>query len=430
MDGEIINADSMQMYMGLENITNKHPREKRMGVPHHLLGHVPWLEEYFIHRFSQEANSKIQDIVSRGKVPIVVGGTHYYLQSLLFRNKTIVDTDQLSSSKRSLSPEELHLLDGPVANILQYLQNVDPVIAGKFHPQDYRKLRRALEIYFTTGRKALQVYRDQKTKEYEDSSLRFNTIVIWLYARPETLNDRLDSRVDQMMLNGAVEEIRSMYHEYLALDPRPDCTRGIWQVIGYKEFLPWLKGSVGSPGIALNDAYKEGVDRMKIHTRQYAKSQVKWIRKLLAVELQKEARFKYKYGGKLYLLDASDLTRWKENVSDYGIAIAKQFLQSGSTSVTHAQYPPELSSVYPSEKYVVNLTSNKRAGAELEWRHITCDICKDKNGIPIVAIGETNWDAHVHSRRHKRRLKYLERNVKLIEHWETMKGKPLDELYQ
>ena len=94
INGEIINADSMQIYKKLDQITNKHPLEERNGIPHHIMDYVSWDEDYHIHKFSQDAQKSIDDIHNRGKVPIVIGGTHYYLQTLLFNNKTLDDSNK------------------------------------------------------------------------------------------------------------------------------------------------------------------------------------------------------------------------------------------------------------------------------------------------------------------------------------------------
>ncbi|KAG7935537.1 hypothetical protein KL934_002096 [Ogataea polymorpha] len=133
VDGEIVNADSMQMYRGLDQITNKHPVAERKGVPHHVMDHVPWDTEYYIHRFKQEAMAAIADIHKRGKTAILVGGTHYYLQSLLFLNKTL-DT----ATAEPLTEAERAILDGPPDDVFRTLQQKDPVVAQKFHPNDHR----------------------------------------------------------------------------------------------------------------------------------------------------------------------------------------------------------------------------------------------------------------------------------------------------
>lgn len=393
INGEIINADSMQVYQGVPIITNKHPVEEREGVPHHVMDHVAWDEEYFIHRYSDEAHRAIDDIHSRGKVPIVIGGTHYYLQDLLFNNKTMEKNDEV----KPVTLEQSKVLDGPVDQLFETLERVDPVICKKFHPKDQRKLRRALEIYYTTGKRASDIYKQQKEVEYEDSSLKYNTLLFWLYCDPDTLRERLDSRVDDMMTRGAKEEVLEMKRFYDSADPKPDFTSGIWQVIGFKEFLPWMKENTP-------EKWAHGIERMKIRTRQYAKYQVKWIKKLLSVELHKEARFSYKYGGRLYLLDATDLTKWLENVGKVGIGIAKQFIEHGPLAVLQPQAPTHLMHIIPDENFHESYNSNKKLESSNNWKHYECPVCKDKQGSALVAVGEENWNIHLKSRRHKREL--------------------------
>ncbi|KAK6461420.1 IPP transferase-domain-containing protein [Scheffersomyces coipomensis] len=412
INGEIINADSMQVYKKLDNITNKHPMEERYGVPHHVMNHVNWNEEYFIHRFSEEANKAIEDIYSRGKIPIIIGGTHYYLSNLLFNNKTIGNSTEEIEQKQ-LSEDQIKLLDGPVENIFEELKNIDPIIVEKFHPQDKRKLRRALEIFYETGEKPSSIYHDQKLEELENSSLKYNTLLFWVYSDPEVLKKRLDTRVDKMMESGALEEIKELYDVYKSQSPPPDCSSGIWQVIGFKEFIPWLDATNGEE--IDNPLYKEGVERMQIRTRQYAKYQVKWIKKLLSVELQKESRFGFKYGGKLYLLDATDLNVWNSNVSSRGVEITKQFLAGGPKAITLPQAPENLKEMIPDDDFFSSYKSNKVIGSESNWKHYTCPICKDKNGNALIAVGDESWQIHVNSKRHKKQVSAGEKKRKHLE---------------
>lgn len=367
------------------------------------MDHVGWDEDYFIHRYSQEANAAIDEIHAKGKTPIIIGGTHYYLQSLLFKNKTVGEKED-PKALRKLTEEEKALLDGPVEAIFTRLCEVDPIISEKFHPQDKRKLRRALEIYLTSGEKPSELYHEQKLDELEDSSLKYNTLLFWLYCDPEILKQRLDARVDVMMQTGALDEIKEMDVYYQSQEPKPDCTRGIWQVIGFKEFLPWLEG-----GRSDDLLFEQGVDRMKIRTRQYAKYQVKWIKKLLGVELNKESRFNFKYGGKMYLLDATNLESWNVNVGERGLKIASQFFFKGPLGVTEEQAPESLKDLIPSLEFYKNFNSNKTAKSSANWKHIQCPVCVDSEGKPFVAVGEENWQIHVKSRRHKKRVGHNER---------------------
>ncbi|OBA20364.1 tRNA isopentenyltransferase [Metschnikowia bicuspidata var. bicuspidata NRRL YB-4993] len=400
INGEIINADSMQVYRGAPIISNKHPLDEREGIAHHVMDHIPWNEEYFIHRYSAEAVSAIDDIHARGKTPIIIGGTHYYLQNLLFKNKTIGEKEE-KEKLIPLTQEQQDLLDGPVEAIFEALTNVDPVISEKFHPKDTRKLRRALEIYYTTGQKPSEMYHEQKLDELEDTSLKYNTLLFWIYCDPEILKLRLDQRVDSMMGAGALDEIRELNQFYESQTLPPDMTKGIWQVIGYKEFRPWLTG-----GQTDTKLFEEGVERMKIRTRQYAKYQVKWIRKLLGVELNKESRFGFKYGGKMYLLDATDLSKWATDVRARGLSIVDQFIAKGPLGVTEAQAPEKLREIFPSSEFYEEFNSNKTIKAVENWKHFECPVCKDSQGSPLVAVGEDNWSIHQKSRRHKKQISY------------------------
>ncbi|KAA8896742.1 hypothetical protein DIURU_005754 [Diutina rugosa] len=372
--------------------------EERQGVTHHVMDHVDWTDTYDMQRFAREAQTAIDDILRRGKVPIIIGGTHYYLQNLLFHNKTVGAEVKRT---RPITEAERAILDGPGDQLWPALQQVDPVIAEKFHPQDHRKLRRALEIYYETGAAPSQLYRDQKLEELEQSSLKFNSLLFWVYSDREVLVPRLDARVDKMMASGARDEIREMYQVYQQ-SGASDCTSGVWQVIGFKEFLPWLES-----GEASGDAWAEGIERMKSRTRQYAKYQVKWIKRLLGVELQKEARFNWVNGGKMYLLDATDLSQWSTRVRDRGVAIASEFI--ARSPITEPQAPPHLEHILPSEEYLATITSGKTLEGARQWKHFQCDICKDSHGNPLVSVGEEQHRLHMKSRRHRSTKHKLEK---------------------
>ncbi len=174
-NGEIINADSMQMYKGLPEITNKQPMDERHGVVHHVMNHVNWNEEYHIHRFQQECFKAIKRIHKKGKIPILVGGTHYYLQSVLFLNKTIDSGENFDKiNGKSLTDEQKGMLNkGSPEQLHSLLAKYDPVVAMKFHPHDIRRIKRALEIYYRTGKTANQYYLDQQKQQKSHSRLRY-----------------------------------------------------------------------------------------------------------------------------------------------------------------------------------------------------------------------------------------------------------------
>lgn len=375
----------MQMYKGADIITNKHPMDEREGVPHHVMNHINWDEEYFIHRFEKEALSTISDIHSRGKIPIIVGGTHYYLNSLLFLNKTIRSNEPEKDSSEKLTEDQKRVLDGPPEEVFKTLQIVDPVAAGKFHPNDTRRVRRALEIFYTTNKKASDHYEEQVESDQDKSGLRFNTLAFWLYAQKPILDKRLDERVDKMLSNGGMAEINELYEYYTKSEPKPDCERGIWQVIGFKEFLPWLEGE------RTDNELKISIEDMKSRTRQYAKRQVKWIKSLLAADLAKEKDHNYVKGGRLFLLDATDLSTWQSNVTERGLEITERFLEGKEDTLQQA--PDGLEDMLPLEA--------EKEDKSTQWKHFTCDKCFNKDNTPVIATGEKQWEIHLKSHRHK-----------------------------
>ena len=203
-DGEIINSDSMQVYKDIPIITNKHPIEEREGVPHHVMNHVPWTEEYFLHKFEKECLETINDIHSRGKVPIIVGGTHYYLQVLF--NKNMATREE---SGRQLNQRERDILESNNPQLIyDTLMENDPTIAKRYHPNDTRRVQRMLEIFYLTGEKPSESFNNQ------DLTLRFDTLFLWLYSEPAPLEKRLDDRVDVMLANGGMSEINQLYTYY------------------------------------------------------------------------------------------------------------------------------------------------------------------------------------------------------------------------
>lgn len=161
-----------------------------------------------------------------------------------------------------------------------------------------------LEIYYKTGKKPSETFNEQKI------TLKFDTLFLWLYSKPEPLFQRLDDRVDDMLERGALQEIKQLYEYYSQNKFTPEqCENGVWQVIGFKEFLPWLTGKTDDNTVKLEDC----IERMKTRTRQYAKRQVKWIKKMLIPDIK----------GDIYLLDATDLSQWDTNASQRAIAISQ-----------------------------------------------------------------------------------------------------------
>lgn len=325
------------MYEGLPITTNQLPLEERKRIPHHLLscvklGEEPWTVKQFVER----ATGVIKEIRSRGQLPILVGGTHYYTQSLLFRDAIIEegDTNSISLEKEA---RKWQLLDASAEEMLNELRKVDPDMAMQWHPGDRRKIRRSLEIWLKTGKRASEIYKRQKTQSLDvesewdrsavpdgsdasaQSHARYDSLILWVHAPSDVLNSRLEERVDNMVSHGLLEEVTSM--QYFLQNQQQqgnsiDQSRGIWVAIGFKEFLPYILEGSRSEKLR-----QEGVQRTKIATRQYAKRQNRWIR----LRLQRAANTA-DLTHHMFLLDATDFSRWSDGVDARAQNITAAFI--------------------------------------------------------------------------------------------------------
>ncbi|KAJ4370255.1 tRNA dimethylallyltransferase, mitochondrial [Didymella sp. IMI 355093] len=398
-DGEIINGDAMQLYHGLPVITNKITGEETKGVPHHLLGCIGLEQEtWTVGRFVSNALNTIDEIRSRGKLPILVGGTHYYTQSLLFKD-ALSKEPALDLNENS---ECFPILDEPTSVILEKLREVDPVMADRWHPNESRKIQRSLEIYLRTGKPASQVYDEQRIRrEIEQSAaddnqgetstgLRFPTLLFWVHADKDVLYPRLDGRVDKMLAKGLLNEVDELTKFRSDHEARTgtavDQSRGIWVSIGYKEFLNYQSAlSDGTiPQAELEKQKLAAIEKTQAATRQYSSRQARWIRiKLL------NALFGAGYKSNMFLLDGSDLSKWEEQVTRQAVTITDDFL-SGQP----LPEPPSLSAAAAE-----NLTPKR--GYDLsqrpdKWQKKVCETCG------TVSITENDWKLHGQSRAHRR----------------------------
>ena len=394
-NGEIINGDALQMYEGLPIITNKISLKERKDIPHHLLGCIKLEEQpWTVKKFIECASKIVAEIWSRNKVPILVGGTHYYTQSLLFRNAVV--EEGISRCMTGKNPvQKWPILDASTGDMLKELHRVDPTMAMRWHPNDRRKIRRSLEVYLTTGKKASDIYQQQRHRQAEDEnhgsnddfdetenpfpeksepSLRHDTLIFWTYAAPDILNRRLEKRVDSMVSEGLLKEVASM-HAFLREQEQqgnsPDQTRGIWIAIGLKEFLAYVTGEMCPENLK-----QESIERTKIATRQYAKYQNRWIRLKLQRALKAAGA-----SHKLFLLDGSDLPQWSRVVEAKASEVTAEFLRGSPL--------PEPSS------FSIAARDNLVATEESVQSTRYCEICEK------TLMSEKQWFNHINSKGHK-----------------------------
>ncbi|KAF8473530.1 IPP transferase-domain-containing protein [Kalaharituber pfeilii] len=420
LNGEIINADAMQMYEGLEVMTNKMPIAERMGIRHHYLGIVPRGGEMRVGVWEGGVRGVIEQIRERDNVPVVVGGTHYYVQALLY--PSTLGEGEGGEEAGGLTSEELAvkypiLVGGRNRNastteIREKLKAVDPVMAARWHPNDRRKIKRSLEIYYLHNCKpASEIYRTQQERQRQlqqsrESEEGFRNLIFWVHAEAEVLERRLRERVDAMVEQGLFGEVKELWtdlRERRDKGEEVDMERGVWQSIGFKEFLPWLEAGGGEGGEEderLEGLKREGLERMKISTVQYARTQQKWIRgKLMNAMKEAEEANAEDYGeGKrqpsniLYLLDSTNVTAFTQTVSEPAIAIARTFLSSAGPL-------PDPRSLSALAEECLRPKRDWDFSKRMDlWVQRTCELCD------VTTVDEESWTTHMRSRKHKNRV--------------------------
>ncbi len=253
--GEVVSADSMQLYRGMAIGTAQPTPEEMGGIPHHMLAVADPREPYSVGRYVEEAGRCLEDILRRGKQPILVGGTGLYIDSLL--------------SGRDFSPKppgnsrarlQARAAQEGLQALWAELQGIDPAAAARVHPNDEKRILRALEVWYDTGETISQ--HNQRTQAVPP---RYQAVTLILnYRERQDLYARIDQRVDEMMARGLLDEAKAL----LANRVPQDATA--MQAIGYKELLPALAGQC-----PLEDA----VALVKLRSRQYAKRQLSWFRR-------------------------------------------------------------------------------------------------------------------------------------------------------
>ena len=397
----------MQLYEGLPIITNKITTEEQQGIPHHLLGRIGLHEQtWVVGRFVKRALGIIDEIRSRGKLPILVGGTHYYTQSLLFPDLLAERED--GGEEDGYVPDvekEWPILQESTEVLLSELKKVDPVMANRWHPNDRRKIQRSLQIYLQSGRKASDVYVEQRQTSarqndcgesqmegvtVQTNTTRFPTLLFWVHADNDSLRPRLDRRVDNMLEHGLMDEVKALsaFADAESMAGRDvDFSRGIWVSIGYKEFKAYIEalgeGQLGEEQLELLRA--EAIERTQIATRQYAKRQIRWIRIKLVNALAQAQSAK-----SLFLLDGSDIESYDANVLAPALELTESFLNA-------SQPLPEPSFLSPTAADLLAPRRDYDLAAKPEkWIRKYCDLCG------VTCVTEDQWMMHTKSKTHRK----------------------------
>ena len=280
--GEIISADSMQIYQGLDVGTAKVTPEEMQGVPHHLVGFLAPEQAFSVADFTTLAGKTITQLTAQGKLPLVVGGTGLYITSLL--NGMSFAPEKTDPAIRARLQARADTEGG--AAIYAELQRIDPDYAAQVHPNNLPRVIRALELFEATGRRMS----DQR-REARPAEAPYHALCLCLTCRDRAvLYSRIDRRVDEMVENGVLDEARRVYEHR-------ETYRTAAQAIGYKEFFPYFAGE---------QSLADCTEKLKQATRNYAKRQLTWFRR------QNEAVWLY--------LDEEDVTA-------RACALVREFLQ-------------------------------------------------------------------------------------------------------
>ena len=250
LKGEIISGDSMQVYRQLDIGTAKVTEQEKQGIPHYLIDCREIGETYSAADFQQEGRRYIEAISEKGMLPIIVGGTGLYIQSLLYDFK-LGGSDDTESSELRKAYEEFAIANGNEA-LWQTLEQKDPLAAASIHYNNRKKVIRALEVFELTGYSIM-------TPKEEPKAL-YDAFLIGLDTPRPVLYQRINQRVDSMLHNGLLDEAEYMSHHRDAQAA---------QGIGYKEFFPYFDAHVD---------FQEAVEQVKQNSRRYAKRQLTWFK--------------------------------------------------------------------------------------------------------------------------------------------------------
>ncbi|CAE6502452.1 unnamed protein product [Rhizoctonia solani] len=392
---KIINADAMQAYKGLELVTNKVTQAEMNGVEHTLFDFRELDQEYVVTEWVADAIAEIASAHSEKRLPIVVGGTTYWVQHLLFANRLASLEDSTYESSNSSSvyaslaelPTSLRQLfdnlpprgddvdETTAFDLHTILSHLDPPTASRWHWRDTRKVLRSLNIIRESNKTVQDTYGDQL-----DPLARYPTIVFWLYIDSNDLNPMLDARIDKMVQLGIKDEIEVMRNAISGAKSKGQMT-GLNQAIGYKEFEAYLD----DPARPQRE-FDRGVEQMKVATRQYATRQVKWLKSRLLPAIVASENVH------IVLLNIRDVASWQQDILEPSLEHLKNFLIG--------QPPAEAEQGTLLWDFMQETQSSSHGS---ERRKIRCDVCTSDPRRPVLLDERTEWDVHRKSRTHRRK---------------------------
>ena len=254
INGEIVSCDSMQIYKEMDIGTAKPTKEEMQGIKHYMIDIVSPDERYSVADYKKEAKKAIKEILSKGKVPIVVGGTGLYVDSLIYE----IDYPEIEFDEKYREELEQEVEEKGLSKLYEKAKEIDEEAIKKISPNDKKRILRILEIYHATGKN-----KTEQEKESRKNEVEFDYKVFALNMERSKLYERINKRVDIMIENGLVEEVENVYKKY---NKFPTAMQGL----GYKEVVQYLEKRLTK---------EEMIEKIKQETRRYAKRQLTWFRK-------------------------------------------------------------------------------------------------------------------------------------------------------
>lgn len=252
--GEIVSADSMQIYKEMDIGSAKPTKEEMEGIPHYLLDFVSPKERYSVADYKKEATKAIEEILKKGKTPIVVGGTGLYIDALIYN----IDYPEIEFDETYRKQLERRVEQEGLPSLYEEATQIDEQAMKRISPNDQKRILRVLEVYHQTGKTKTEQEVMSRQKE-----VPYDYQVYALTMPREQLYDRINKRVDIMLEQGLVEEVKKILETY------PEIPTAM-QALGYKEIKEYLEGNVEK---------EEAIETIKQETRRYAKRQLTWFRK-------------------------------------------------------------------------------------------------------------------------------------------------------
>ena len=255
IDGEIISSDSMQIYKDMNIGTAKPSKEEMQGIKHYLIDFIDPDKRYSVADFKKDAENAIQEIIKKGKVPIIVGGTGLYVDSLIYG---IEYQDIKLDEQFRKQLEEIALQDGGLEKLYNNAKEIDSLAIEKISPNDKKRIIRILEIYKATGKT-----KTEQEQESRRNGVKYDYKIFAINIEREKLYERINKRVDIMIQQGLIEEVKELLQKYQKF---PTAMQGL----GYKEVVEYFNEKCTK---------EEMIEKIKMETRRYAKRQITWFKK-------------------------------------------------------------------------------------------------------------------------------------------------------